>query len=73
MNLCGERNTASLYASGSSGGFIWMSTYGPAAAKSQKDRAPCSCKRRAMAYVSLTMPVTFDAAEKLPMRSGRLR
>ena len=25
-----------------------------------------------MAWVSLTMPVTFDAAEKLPMRSGRL-
>ena len=48
---------------------IW--TYGPAAAKSQNDRAPWRCSSAAIARVSETMPVTLEAAEKLPIRSGR--
>ena len=48
-----------------------MSTYGAAAAKSQKLSAPCSCSRVAIAAVSETMPVTLDAAEKEPIFSGR--
>jgi hypothetical protein len=48
-----------------------MSTYGPAAAKSQNDSAPCACSRAAMPAVSLTMPVTLEAAENDPIFSGR--
>ena len=50
-----------------------MSTYGAAAAKSQNDSAPCSWSRREIADVSLTMPVTFEAAENEPIFSGRSR
>ncbi len=71
MNLWGLMNTASLYASGSSGGSISISTYGAAAAKSKNESAPCSCRRREIAKVLLTMPVTFDAAENEPIFSGR--
>ena len=64
---------ASLYASGlvSRSGYISMSTYGAAAAKSQKDSAPCSCRIVAIATVSVTMPVTLLAAENEPIFSGR--
>ena len=73
MNLCGERKTASLWHCGCSAHsrFISMSTYGAAAAKSQNDSAPCRCSRSAMRCVSVTMPVTLEAAENDPMRSGR--
>ncbi len=49
-----------------------MGTYGAAAAKSQNDSAPCRCRSVAMAAVSERMPVTLEAAEKLPISSGRL-
>jgi len=52
-------------------GYIWMSTYGAAAAKSQKLSAPCLCSRCAMAHVLEMMPVTFEAAENEPIFSGR--
>ena len=52
-------------------GSISISTYGPAAAKSQNDSAPCSWRRTEIARVSLRMPVTFEAAENEPIRSGR--
>ena len=73
MNLCGERKIASLWASGwcSGSGYISMSMYGAAAAKSQKERASCSCRISAIATVLDTMPVTLEAAEKEPIRSGR--
>ena len=71
MNLWGLMNTASLYASGSSAGSISMFTYGAAAAKSKNDRAPCSWRRREIANVLLTIPVTFEAAENEPIFSGR--
>ena len=45
--------------------------YGAAAAKSQKDRAPCSCSIVEIATVSETMPVTLEAAENEPIFSGR--
>ena len=48
-----------------------MSTYGAAAAKSQKDSAPWRCSRSEIAWVSVTMPVTLDAAENEPIFSGR--
>ena len=48
-----------------------MSMYGAAAAKSQKDKAPCSCRIVAIAAVLETMPVTFEAAENEPILSGR--
>ena len=48
-----------------------MSMYGAAAAKSQNDRAPCSCSRVEMATVSETMPVTLEAAENEPILTGR--
>ena len=62
--MCGDRNTASLPC-------ILTSTYGAAAAKSQNDSAPYRCSRSEIACVSLTMPVTFEAAEKEPILSGR--
>ena len=73
MNLCGLRKTASLYASGSRSCPPYMSipTYGAAAAKSQKDSAPCACSSAETAVVLLTMPVTLLAAENEPIRSGR--
>ena len=73
MNLCGDRNTASFWQPGWStqSRFISMSTYGAAAAKSQNDSAPWVCSRSAIRWVSLTMPVTLDAAENEPIRSGR--
>ena len=73
MNLCGERNSASFQASGCSSrpGYISMSMYGAAAAKSQKDNASCSCRISAIATVFDTIPVTFEAAENDPIRSGR--
>ncbi len=70
MNLCGEMNTASLR-HGSPSLPISMSTYGAAAAKSQNDSAPYACSSDATRRVSVTMPVTFDAAENEPMSSGR--
>ena len=48
-----------------------MSMYGAAAAKSQKLSAPCSCRSVEIAAVSETMPVTLEAAEKVPIFSGR--
>ena len=48
-----------------------MSTYGAAAAKSQNDSAPCSCSSAEIACVSLTIPVTLEAAENDPIFSGR--
>ncbi len=48
-----------------------MSTYGPAAAKSQNDSAPWRWSWIEIARVSDRIPVTFDAAEKEPIRSGR--
>ena len=71
MNLWGLMNTASLYASGSPGGSISIDTYGAAAAKSKNESAPCSWRRREIAYVLDTMPVTLDAAENDPILSGR--
>ncbi len=64
---------ASLWACGCSGqsGFIAMSTYGAAAAKSQNDSAPWRCRVSAIRQVFVTMPVTLDAAEKEPIFSGR--
>ncbi len=52
-------------------GAISISTYGAAAAKSQKESAPWRWRRTEMARVSERMPVTFEAAEKLPILSGR--
>ena len=52
-------------------GYISMSTYGAAAAKSQKLNAPCSWRIVATAAVLDTIPVTLEAAENEPMRSGR--
>ena len=52
-------------------GAISTSTYGAAAAKSQNDSAPWRCSSTEIARVSDRMPVTFDAAEKLPIFSGR--
>jgi hypothetical protein len=37
----------------------------------QKDSAPWACSSAAIASESDRMPVTLEAAEKLPMRSGR--
>ena len=71
MNLWGEMNTASLYASGSPGGSISIDTYGAAAAKSKNDSAPCSWSSREIAYVLDTIPVTLEAAENEPILSGR--
>jgi len=71
MNLWGLMNTASLCAGGSPAGSISIATYGAAAAKSKKESAPCSWRSREMADVFETMPVTLEAAEKLPIRSGR--
>ena len=73
MNLCGERKMASFQARGCSsrGGHISMSMYGAAAAKSQNDSAPCSCRIVAIATVLETIPVTLEAAEKEPIFSGR--
>ena len=75
MNLCGEMNTASLWSSAASGpsrcGAISISTYGAAAAKSQNDSAPYRWSSTEMARVSDKIPVTFDAAEKLPIFNGR--
>ncbi len=51
--------------------FISIWTYGPAAAKSQNESAPYLWSSTAMARVSEPIPVTFDAAEKLPILSGR--
>ena len=52
-------------------------TYGAAAAKSQKDNAPCSWSSSAIPCVSEMMPVTLEAAEKLPfskvLRSPNMR
>jgi hypothetical protein len=48
-----------------------MSMYGAAAAKSQKLSAPCSCSRVEIAAVSVRMPVTLEAAENVPIFSGR--
>ena len=48
-----------------------MSMYGAAAAKSQNDNASCSWRISAIATVFDTMPVTFEAAENDPIRSGR--
>jgi hypothetical protein len=48
-----------------------MSTYGPAAAKSQNESAPCRCRSAAIPWVSLRMPVTLLAAENEPIFSGR--
>ena len=75
MNLCGEMKTASRY--GSSGPLeaepILISMYGAAAAKSQKERAPYRWSRTEIARQSLMMPVTLEAAEKLPIFRGRSR
>ena len=73
MNLCGLRKIASLCAAGCSTqtGFISISTYGAAAAKSQKARAPCSCSSDEIAHESVVMPVTLLAAENEPIFSGR--
>jgi hypothetical protein len=48
-----------------------ISTYGAAAAKSQKDSAPWRCSRAETRWVLLTMPATLLAAEKEPILSGR--
>ena len=48
-----------------------MSTYGAAAAQSQKLSAPCSCSRVAISAVRATIPVTLEAAENEPISSGR--
>jgi hypothetical protein len=64
MNLCGDRNTASLPA-------MSTRTYGAAAAKSQNDSAPCRCSSADTATVLLRIPVTLLAAENEPIRSGR--
>jgi len=48
-----------------------MSTYGPAAAKSQNDNAPWACSNAVIRPVSVTMPVTLLAAENDPIFSGR--
>jgi len=45
-NLCGEKKMASSFSIGSSG-CMFMSTYGAEAAKSMKQRPPCSCIMRA--------------------------
>ena len=58
-------------ACGAGGGAISISTYGAAAAKSQNESAPWRWSSTEMARVSDRMPVTFDAAEKLPILSGR--
>jgi hypothetical protein len=42
-----------------------------AAPKSQNESAPCLCRRTEIARVSLRIPVTFEAAEKLPILSAR--
>ena len=52
-------------------GAISISTYGAAAAKSQNESAPWRWSRTEIARVSERMPVTLDAAEKLPICSGR--
>ncbi len=65
MNLCGDRKIASLPA-------MSMSTYGPAAAKSQQASAPCSWSSAEIAAVSVMIPVTLDAAENEPILSVRL-
>ena len=74
MNLCGDRKIASLCASAwlQHVGDHSMSTYGPAAAKSQNDSAPYRCSVSAIAQVFEMMPVTLLAAEKEPILSGRL-
>ena len=73
MNLCGDRKIASLYACGcvAHTGFMSISTYGPAAAKSQHASAPWRCSRSEMPCVSLTIPVTLLAALNDPIFSGR--
>ena len=73
MNLCGEMNTASMYAFGCSAEARFMSTavYGAAAAKSKNASAPWRCRTLATAAVSVTMPVTLDAAENDPISRGR--
>ena len=48
-----------------------MSMYGAAAAMSQNDSAPCSWSSDEIVVVLVTMPVTLDAAENDPIRSGR--
>ena len=69
MNLCGDRKIASLSASGcwAQRRCISISTYGAAAAKSQNDSAPYRCSSSAIRQVSVTMPVTLDAAENEPI------
>src|SRR5690606_39751642 len=74
INLCGERKIASLYANAPSGPlpcmFISISTYGPAAAKSQNDSAPYLWSKIETLRVSEPIPVTLEAAEKLPILRG---
>ena len=48
-----------------------MSTYGPAAAKSQNDSAPWRWRSTEIARVSDRIPVTFEAAENDPIRRAR--
>ena len=73
MNLCGEMNTASLYASRL---LVDRSSRSRRTARPRRSprtsSAPCwwSSVERSRA-VSVAMPVTFDAAEKLPILSGR--
>ena len=80
MSLWGEMKIASLVSRAASAGSpsgagrrgaISTSTYGAAAAKSQNESAPWRCSRTEIARVSERMPVTLEAAEKLPIRSGR--
>jgi hypothetical protein len=73
MNLWGERKIASFEQSspGLPVGFISICTYGPAAAKSQNESAPWRWRSALTAWIFEPIPVTFDAAEKLPIRSGR--
>ena len=52
-------------------GDISMSTYGPAAPKSQKEQRAVTVEQHGDGALSETMPVTFEAAEKEPMISGR--
>ena len=80
MSLWTEMNTASFSSrcaslaspSGAARcGAISIATYGAAAAKSQNDSAPWRWSSTETARVSERMPVTLEAAEKDPMRSGR--
>ena len=80
MSLWGEMTTASFVSRPASAvdpsgvgrrGAISISTYGAAAAKSQNESAPWRCRSTETARVSDRMPVTLEAAEKLPIFSGR--